>query len=90
MVQTAHAVANFAAHHPDEFKAWQHGSNYLCCLSSSLDRIMKTIYYLDLYDIKYTIFREPDIGDEITAISVESLPNELHRKLFKNFKLGLS
>jgi hypothetical protein len=90
MVQTAHAVADFAIHHPDEFKAWQHGSNYLCCLSSSIQRIQMIIDRLELYDIKYVIFREPDIGNEITALAVESLPQDLHKKLFKNFKLGLS
>lgn len=45
---------------------------------------------LDWYQIKFATFREPDIGNEITAIAVESLPKELHKKLFNNLKLGLS
>ena len=90
MTQTAHAVADFAIHHPDEFTAWQNGSNYLCCLSSSIDKIIRIIGKLELYGIKYHTFREPDMGNQVTAVAIESLPKSLHNKLFKNLKLGLS
>lgn len=87
-VQTAHALADFAVEHPEEFKAWQLGSNYLCCLESSLDWINDTIQRLNFYGVKFTVFREPDIGNEITAICVESLPKKEHKKYFKNLKLS--
>lgn len=48
------------------------------------------IDYLSLLKIKYHIFVEPDIGNEMTAIAVESLSNTEHKKLFKKFKLTLS
>lgn len=62
----------------------------MCCLNSSLNDIVKLIYKLETHNINFTIFREPDIGNEITAIAVEALPIKLHKKFFKNFKLGLS
>ena len=33
---------------------------------------------------------EPDIGDLITAVAVESLTLTEHKKIFKNFKFTLS
>lgn len=90
LVQTAHSIADFAVEHPAEFNAWKHGSNYLCCLESGLDGILGLIERLKKLDIKHTIFREPDIGNEITAIAVECLPQIMHTKLFKNFKLALN
>lgn len=90
LAQTAHAVADFAIEHPEKFKAWKHGSNYLCCLSADAKRIDMIINRLSAHNIHHTIFREPDIGDQITAIAVEALPQQLHKQLFKNLKLGLS
>lgn len=87
VVQTAHAVANFAIEHTTQFKAWQLGSNYLCCLEASEFRIYRLIDKLEELKIKYTVFTEPDIGDEMTAICVEAVPQDLHKKLFKNLKL---
>lgn len=89
LVQTAHAIADFAAEHQAEFNAWKHGSNYLCCLDIERDKIPKLIKTLTKSMVKHTIFREPDIGNEITAISIECLPKTMHTKLFKNFKLAL-
>lgn len=86
VVQTAHAIADFAVEHPVEFKAWKYGSNYLCCLSSN--DLLGLIRILKRFEAKHTVFREPDIGNEITAIAVECLPKSMHTKLFKQFKLA--
>ena len=90
VAQSCHAVADFAISHGEEFKEWQFKSNYLCCLEASQFKIEKTISKLDELKIKYNVFEEPDIGNQVTAIAVEALPRELHKKLFKNFKLSLS
>jgi len=45
---------------------------------------------LDELKIKYSVFLEPDIGNQLTAIAIESLPSELHKQLFKKLKLTLS
>lgn len=63
------------------------GSNYLCCLEASEYKIHKIIDILKYLGIKYTVFKEPDINNELTAIAIEAISREQHKKLFKNLKL---
>ena len=88
--QSVHAMADFSVKHENEFKQWQLGSNYLCCLQASEIDINRLIKKLDVLEIKYNIFYEPDIGNEMTALAVEAISREEHKKLFKKFKLALS
>jgi hypothetical protein len=90
VAQSVHALADFSVEHPQAFKEWQSRSNYVCCLETSRFKMIDLIDRLSLLKIKYHIFFEPDIGNEMTAIAVESLPKERHKKLFKKFKLTLS
>jgi hypothetical protein len=48
---------------------------------------MKIIEKAISKDIKLSIFREPDIDNQITAIALS--PGEITRKLCSNFKLAL-
>lgn len=89
-VQSAHALADFAVKFESEFKQWQMGSNYLCCLEASDSKINRLIHKLDDLKIKYHKFLEPDIGNEMTAVAVEALSREQHKKLFKSLKLTLN
>lgn len=89
-VQSAHALADFAVRYEHEFKQWQMGSNYLCCLEASEFKIKRLIDKLNSLEIKYHIFLEPDIGNKMTAIAVEAISRQEHKKLFKTFKLTLS
>ena len=88
IVQTAHAVADFAKEHSEQFNSWKLGSNYLCCLEASEFKIWRIVDTLKDKGVKFTIFREPDIGNEMTAIAVESLPKDLHKQLFKSLNLA--
>lgn len=90
LVQSAHALADFAIEHENEFKAWQKGSNYLCCLETTEYKISKIVYKLQDLGIKYTVFKEPDFGGQMTAVAVEAISREQHKTLFKNLKLSLS
>ena len=90
VVQTAHALADFAVKHENEFKEWQMGSNYLCCLETSDERLEILIDKLVGLEIKHEVFREPDIGNQITAVAVEAISREQHKTLFKKLKLTLS
>ncbi len=90
LVQTAHAVADFSVEHPEAFNSWKHGSNYLCCLNLTPDRLTSLTKVLTNLMVRHTVFREPDIGNEITAIAIEALPKTMHTKIFKHFKLALS
>jgi hypothetical protein len=40
-----------------------------------------------LHNLKISVFREPDIGNEITAIAIQ--PGETSKKLVRNLPLGL-
>lgn len=90
MAQSVHAMADFAVKYQDEFKKWQMGSNYLCCLEASELKMIKIIEKLQMLDIKYQVFYEPDIQNQMTSIAVEAISREQHRKLFSKFKLILS
>jgi hypothetical protein len=88
IVQSSHALAEFAFKYQEEFEAWRLGSNYLCCLEISRKNLFRLIDKLEMLGIKYSAFFEPDIGGEITAIAVTCLPPEVHKPLFRNLKLS--
>lgn len=90
VAQSAHALADFAVKFEHEFKQWQLGSNYLCCLEADEDKIQRVLSKLKDSGIKHEVFHEPDIGNQMTAVAVEALSREQHKKLFKNLKLTLS
>lgn len=83
-------MADFAVKYQDEFKKWQMGSNYLCCLEASELKMNKIIEKLQMLDIKYQVFYEPDIENQMTSIAVEAISREQHKKLFSKLKLTLS
>ena len=74
-VQGGHVVAEWLLSHPDQ--NWN--NSYLIYVSAD---IQKWKDKLDLMDIEYTEFKEPDLDNEITALAV--LNND---KMFKNLKL---
>jgi hypothetical protein len=90
VAQSVHAAFDFSVKFNSEMQEWQKKSNYVCCLEASRFKIELIQAELDKLKIKYLIFEEPDIGNEITAIAVEAIPRELHTKLFKKLKLALS
>ena len=90
LAQSVHAAADFAVKFEHEFKQWQMGSNYLCCLEASELKMRILIEKLQSLGIKYLVFYEPDIGNQMTSIAVEAISREQHKQLFKNLKLALS
>ena len=88
LAQSVHAMADFAVKFKDEFKQWQMGSNYLCCLESNEQKMRILIEKFQSLGIKYSVFYEPDIGDQMTSIAVEAISREQHKKLFQNLKLA--
>ena len=79
-IQSAHASIDFQHQHPVEAKEWQTQSNYLAFLTvADEDQLIKLITKAILMGIKHTVFREPDIGNEITAVALE--PTETSKKI---------
>jgi hypothetical protein len=85
-VQSAHSSIDFQHQYPIVAKDWNQNSNYLVFLSVKDES--ELICYINKFanaNLKYTIFREPDIDNQITAITVE--PSEKSRKLTSNLPL---
>jgi hypothetical protein len=87
-VQSQHALTEFIFSHPEIAKEWYQKSNYLCFLSVSNEiELKKLIDKASEREIKFSIFREPDIGNEITAITLA--PGKLSKKLCSSLPLAL-
>lgn len=87
VAQSIHSVVEFSIKHSNIFTAWYKESNYICCLETTTTKLREFINLLELLEIKYSVFLEPDINDELTAITLEPIDEKLHKNLFKNLKL---
>jgi hypothetical protein len=87
-VQSMHALRQFTADYPDIDRQWFEQSNYLGLLSvadeQELNRLIEEARFLD---IPVSIFREPDVEDQVTAIALA--PGPKSKKLCSNLKLAL-
>lgn len=86
--QATHAALTFAIEHPALTRRWHDDSNYLVVLAAADES--ELITYLDRAasrGLKTTVFREPDLNDEVTAIVIE--PGEEARRLCANLPLAL-
>jgi len=83
-----HASHVFAIEHPEAFKEWYHKSNYLAFLAAKSEhQLLALIQKAEMHGIRYSLFREPDLGNQITAICLES--SEASRRLCGNLPLAL-
>lgn len=88
-VQAAHALRQFVAEHPEKDKEWFENSNYLGLLSVSNEEALQFLITQAIdKEIKFSVFREPDIDNQITAIALE--PSAKSKKLCAKLKLALS
>lgn len=88
MAQSTHAAIQFTQEHPDINKEWFQQSNYLCMLAAANEvELRKLIERAEMQNIKISIFREPDIDNQITAIALE--PSCKSKKLCSGLKLAL-
>lgn len=87
-VQSTHAALDFVFEHPTRAGPWHKESNTLVMLTVAdeyqLKRLIRKCEYLGL---AYTAFREPDIGNVITAICIE--PHEETYKIVSKLPLLL-
>lgn len=87
-VQAAHAGIQFQHEHPEIAKEWHDKSKYLVHLSArDINHLEDLIYKANRNSIKHSIFREPDIDNEITAVAFE--PSDASKKLLSNLPLNL-
>lgn len=87
-VQSAHAAIQFNFEHADISRQWFEQSNYLGLLSVNNEfELHQLIERAVAQDIKLSVFREPDVDNEVTAIALE--PGAKTKKLCSNLKLAL-
>jgi len=81
-VQAAHALTEFLVEHPEVAREWHDASNTLAFLSvpdeDALERLRERAFD---HDIRASIFREPDLGDSLTAVALEPSGSKLVRSL---------
>lgn len=76
--QTAHAAFQFACEHSDVTAKWHRDSSYLIVLGVPDEETLTDYARLvEQAGVPCSLFREPDIGDEATALAVA--PSELWR-----------
>lgn len=86
--QATHAALAFAVEFPELTKAWHDESNYLVVLATENEQ--ELVQYLNEATdrgLRTTAFREPDLGDQLTAIVLE--PGVEARRLCSNLPLAL-
>jgi hypothetical protein len=72
-LQSGHAAIDFQHQYPLDAKEWHTSSNYLVFLTvANEEELIKLISKAILTGIKHTIFREPDLGNKITAVAFEA------------------
>jgi len=90
VVQSTHAVADFAEQHHEAFRAWKAESNSIICLSTPSEEALLKLYekYQDVTPVSK--FYEPDV-DQWTSICMLGTP-QVRKKLshlslsLKNYK----
>lgn len=87
-VQSCHAMRQFTADHPEVDSAWFTNSNYLALLSVSDEiELMRLLVAAQDKGLRWSAFREPDVGGKITAIAIE--PSPIAAELCKSLPLAL-
>jgi hypothetical protein len=81
-VQAGHAVAEFLLRGP--FSRWKNGTLIYLGVKglNHLNQLENLKLKLEMDNISYAEFREPDIGNEVTAIATDQ-----HCKLFERINL---
>jgi hypothetical protein len=86
-VQSAHSLVQFVFEHPEISQIW-FKDPYLIQLSvENEDSLKELICKLEKNQINFSVFREPDLNNEITAIAIE--PSDKTRRLVSNLPLML-
>ena len=81
-------MRQFAADHSELDRPWFERSNTLALLSvSDEDALKRLADKADDLDLKLSLFREPDLGNALTAIALE--PGPRSQRLCRNLPLAL-
>ena len=88
LVQSNHALVDFTIHFPKTVKTWHEQSNYIAGLQVNDEQALLDLCQQCVSNgIKCSLFREPDIEYQATALVVE--PSDEARKLCSSLPLAL-
>ena len=88
LAQSCHAAFAFATEHASLTNDWMLNSNYIAILNVANEYELNNLIERAINSgIKFSVFKEPDIGNQITAITFE--PGIKSKKLCANLKLAL-
>lgn len=88
LAQSCHVAFSFSQEHSNETKIWMSESNYIAVLNGSDENdLLRLIDRASVEGIKCSIFREPDIDNQITAIALA--PGPQSKKLCSRLPLAL-
>jgi peptidyl-tRNA hydrolase len=81
-VQSCHAMREFSEEHPEIDRSWYRESNHLALLAVPDEAGLKQLAdEAKLLGFKFSLFREPDRNDELTAVALEPRAKRLCRGL---------
>lgn len=88
LAQSVHAALDFSLEYPELTKDWHSISNYICLLAAKDESELAALSdRLKKKDLKFIVFTEPDLNNEITAIAIE--PGKRTRRVTSSFPLAL-
>lgn len=88
-VQSLHAALEFAIQYPTITASWNTHSNYLAFLSVDNEEELEMLFERALSErIPVVDFREPDIGNQLTAIAIS--PGAVSKEITAPLSLALS
>lgn len=86
--QALHAARAYADLDPEGEKRWHELSNTIVLVSVPTETELYALYSEMCADVKVAVFREPDLKDSMTAITLE--PHARSQKRVRGFPLALS
>lgn len=82
VVQAAHVFREFVEEHRQVERDWYKSSNHLAVLSVADERALYDLLeHAESRGLRVSTFREPDRGDELTAIALEPAAKRLCSRL---------
>lgn len=81
-VQNCHAAFQFAVEHKEIWAGWFERSNTLALLSVSNEQALEhLVHKAEARGLRFSIFREPDMNNALTAVAFEPAAKQLCRPL---------
>lgn len=81
-VQACHAMREFVREHPEVDRAWYDNSNHLALLAVANEEALNLLLRrAQRRGVRFSLFREPDRDNELTALALEPEARRLCRDL---------